>query len=70
MNFAHSINGAHYDLIEMPSNQQTCFLAQCYLDDTPDELTDFVIHAESVAHVEDCLSSHLEHSLEEDLQWF
>ena len=69
VNFTYTIDRAHNYLIEMSTNQQVRLLAECDLDNTPNELANLLVYAESLAHVKDGLSCHLKHSIEEHLQW-
>jgi len=68
MDFADSVNSAHYELVNVPSEKQVYFESQRDQNDVPDEFAALGADLQVVAHFLDSLSTYLLNSVAEQFQ--
>ena len=68
MDFADSVNGAHYELVNVPAEKQVYFEPQRDQNDVPDKFTALGADLQMVTHFLDCLSADFFHSVAKQFQ--
>ena len=68
MNLAHTINGAHNELVKVPSEKKIRLETKCDQENVPNELTAFFAYFQILTHLLDCVRCNLLHPIEEHLE--
>ena len=63
VDFADSVNGTHYELVNVPAEKQVYFEPQCDQNDIPDKFTALSADLQVVAHFLDSLRTDFLHSV-------